>query len=73
MSSLENGICCICGKPYKRIGSNAFPIEMGRCCDECDNKIVIPTRKRLRKKHHSWYEFYNKNHKKGVDSNGRYL
>ena len=65
MSSLENGICCICGNPYKRIGSNAFPIEIGRCCYTCDANIVIPTRKKLRKERRSWYEFYEENHKEG--------
>lgn len=40
----ENGTCCICGKEYTHWGNNALPINDGRCCDKCNNDIVIPER-----------------------------
>lgn len=33
--------CSICGKKYKGYGNNAQPINNGRCCDECNTKIVV--------------------------------
>ncbi len=42
-------ICSICAKPIPKKGSwafgnNAEPINDGRCCDDCDSKVVIPHR-----------------------------
>lgn len=34
-------ICSICGKPYVGYGNNAAPINNGRCCDECNRKVVM--------------------------------
>lgn len=34
----------ICGKEYEGCGNNAQPVNNGRCCDECNAKVVIPTR-----------------------------
>lgn len=34
----------ICGRPYKGYGNNAFPAKSGRCCDECNENLVIPLR-----------------------------
>lgn len=37
--------CCICGQKFTGYGNNPYPVkEKGRCCDECDNSVVIPTR-----------------------------
>lgn len=36
--------CHICGRPYKGYGNNAFPAKLGRCCDECNENLVIPLR-----------------------------
>ena len=36
--------CSICGKEYDGYGNNAQPVNSGRCCDECNEKVVIPTR-----------------------------
>ena len=47
--------CCFCGKPYRMYGNSTWgcwsPIEeiqyvgeKKRCCDECNLKIVVPTR-----------------------------
>lgn len=54
MSNKEPVICCICKMaiPVKTFpnggtweyGNNADPVANGRCCDECDNNVVIPER-----------------------------
>ena len=43
--------CSICGKPIKAVGTwtqgnNAEPVNSGRCCDECNVRVVIPERLR---------------------------
>jgi hypothetical protein len=47
-------MCSICGlkiEPHPVSGwaggNNARPVNDGRCCDDCDNTIVIPHRIRL--------------------------
>jgi hypothetical protein len=25
-------------------GNNAYPVNEGRCCDDCDSSVVIPAR-----------------------------
>ena len=47
MSDVYNirGICCICGEVFRDFGNNPAPVKNeGRCCDECNNKVVIPKR-----------------------------
>jgi hypothetical protein len=44
--------CSICKKPIEPKGTwiwgnNAEPINDGRCCDFCDDMIVIPERIRI--------------------------
>ena len=36
--------CSICGKKYKGYGNNARPVNDGRCCDDCNDNVVIPKR-----------------------------
>lgn len=36
--------CCICHKPIKGYGNNALPVKKGRCCEECNQMVVIPER-----------------------------
>lgn len=36
--------CSICKKNYEGYGNNAMPVNKGRCCDECNISIVMPTR-----------------------------
>lgn len=36
--------CSICYKEYSGWGNNALPINMGRCCDDCNGNVVIPAR-----------------------------
>ena len=38
----KEGVCCICGNHYDNYGNNAKPFKSGRCCDKCDNEVVIP-------------------------------
>jgi hypothetical protein len=42
-------LCCICGKPIPPQGTwlhgnNAEPVADGRCCQHCDDTVVIPAR-----------------------------
>ena len=37
-------LCCICGEEIKGYGNNAEPMKQGTCCDECNEKFVIPSR-----------------------------
>lgn len=36
--------CVICHQPFEGYGNNAEPVAEGRCCDECNIKVVIPAR-----------------------------
>ena len=42
--------CVICGKEIKGYGNNAEPVKNGKCCGECNMKIVVPKRIELIKK-----------------------
>ena len=38
-------VCCICGKVFEGYGNDPWPVrEEGRCCDDCNIKIVVPAR-----------------------------
>lgn len=39
----EQHECSICGRTYIGYGNNASPYA-GRCCDECNTTVVVPTR-----------------------------
>ena len=43
--------CCICGKKFYGFGNNPIPVKPnGRCCDDCNARVVIPARlKQIRK------------------------
>ena len=47
----EANICSICGKPYTGYGNNADPVNKGRCCDTCNETVVIPERIKQWKKY----------------------
>lgn len=36
--------CSICQNGFSEWGNNAQPINDGRCCDKCNNTVVIPAR-----------------------------
>lgn len=43
----EKHICCVCGCEFEGYGNNPYPLvndEEARCCDECDDAVVIPAR-----------------------------
>ena len=42
-------LCSICFNDIPSVngwdsGNNAFPVNHGRCCNDCDNNVVIPAR-----------------------------
>jgi hypothetical protein len=49
--------CSICGKEIEAImkdgevlwdeGNNAWPVNEGRCCNECNRTVVLPAREKL--------------------------
>jgi ribosome modulation factor len=44
---LDSGpMCCICARPITGLGHNADPVAEGRCCDGCNARVVIPTRRK---------------------------
>lgn len=39
--------CCLCGKEINGFGNSPWPLRSegeGRCCDDCNNSLVIPAR-----------------------------
>ena len=40
----EKNVCCICGEEYEGYGNNPWPVKEGRCCNDCNNNVVIPAR-----------------------------
>lgn len=54
-------LCSICFEEIPVIrgwahGNNASPVNMGRCCNRCDNEVVIPARIRLLGVPHETYD-----------------
>lgn len=37
-------VCSICQEDFTEFGNNAYPINDGRCCDDCNALVVIPAR-----------------------------
>ena len=43
----EKHTCCICGQEFTGYGNNPYPVnsdEDARCCDDCNDTVVIPAR-----------------------------
>ena len=36
--------CSLCGKKFKGWGNNSSPFQRGDCCDDCNNRLVLPLR-----------------------------
>jgi hypothetical protein len=36
--------CCICGCGFAEYGSDPHPFEGEKCCDDCNDRFVIPAR-----------------------------
>ena len=34
-------LCCLCGKEFEGHGNNAMPLMAGKCCDECNHKVIV--------------------------------
>lgn len=41
---MNKNICSICGKEFQGYGNNAQPVDDGRCCNDCNSRLVIPFR-----------------------------
>lgn len=43
----EKHVCCICKEEFTGFGNNPAPLpvkENDRCCDECNEQVIIPIR-----------------------------
>ena len=40
----ERFTCSICKKEFTGGSNNAQPVNPGRCCDDCNQRLVIPAR-----------------------------
>lgn len=48
-SVLENNeLCCLCKKKIEGHGNNADPLVEGRCCDDCNTKVIKERIRRLK-------------------------
>jgi hypothetical protein len=36
--------CCICAREFTEFGNNPEPFEGDTCCDDCNNRWVVPIR-----------------------------
>jgi hypothetical protein len=45
----EKGKCCLCGGDYDHWGNNASPIKDGRCCDACNQKVILARLDKIRR------------------------
>ena len=48
--------CCFCGEVIEGFGNNPEPLKTypNRCCDKCNNEVVIPERIRRMKENGGW-------------------
>jgi hypothetical protein len=40
----ETKNCCICGDDFAGWGNNPEPFKGNTCCDDCNDRFVVPTR-----------------------------
>jgi len=40
----QSVVCAICEKPFQEYGHSAEPVRRGRCCNACNDTVVIPAR-----------------------------
>jgi len=50
MSEESNKQCSICFRRYTEFGHPAEPVRSGRCCNVCNDLVVIPARLRAMRK-----------------------
>ena len=41
MTKAKTKYCSICFKPLEGYGNNPEPINKGRCCDNCNNLVIM--------------------------------
>ena len=59
MNKKEKMICCICGNEFEGFGNNPEPVKSeGRCCDKCNQEVVIPARLDEWMKNYWYYSHY---------------
>ena len=34
-------VCSLCSRPYSGYGNNAQPLSNGRCCDSCNEDVIV--------------------------------
>ena len=39
--------CSICNENFEGFGNNAEPVNDGRCCDDCNNLVIMERIKEL--------------------------
>ena len=44
---MQGQTCVICSALFQEFGHNAAPVKRGRCCNLCNDAVVIPERIRL--------------------------
>jgi hypothetical protein len=47
---MENKQCSICLRHFTEFGNSAWPINNGRCCNVCNDNVVIPARIRMQRR-----------------------
>jgi hypothetical protein len=45
--SMQGQTCVICSALFQEFGHDAKPVKRGRCCNLCNDAVVIPERIRL--------------------------
>lgn len=40
----KTNVCSICGEEFPEFSNNARPVNEGRCCAYCDDRVVTPAR-----------------------------
>ena len=43
-SDEEQKVCSICQRNYTGWGNNPYPVNNGRCCNDCNEQVVLPAR-----------------------------
>ena len=52
---MKKNKCCICDKEFEGYGNNPDPItKEGRCCDECNKKVIRARVEQIREIVDSW-------------------
>jgi len=34
-------VCSLCSRPYSGYGNNSQPLSNGRCCDSCNEDVIV--------------------------------